>query len=335
MPLNLVTGATGLLGAHTCLHLLEKGRKVVGLFRTEAGKEKTRKIFGYYGKTDLFKEIIWREADLLDTEQLYEALDGISYVYHCAALVSFQAGKEQNLVIVNREGTANVVNLCLEKKVTKLCYVSSVAALGRGKEIPTDETFVFDFSSEKTAYGRSKFEGEMEVWRGIEEGLNAVIVNPSIILGPGNWDEGSPQLFKKAKKGMLFCSPGSTGFVDVRDVSSIMVSLTEGNTSGERFIVNGFNISYLHFFEMVCSALGSRPPGIMAPRFAGELMWRWESLLWKLSGRTPLLTRETVNTAFRNQEYDNKKILGLLQFKFIPSEETIAFIAKKYLEDLK
>jgi dihydroflavonol-4-reductase len=333
MSLNLVTGATGLLGAHTCLRLLEKGIKVLALFRNEAGKEFTRKIFSFYGKEMRFKELEWRQADLLDTEQLFTAFDAVNTVYHCAALVSFRTGEEKNLIFVNKEGTANVVNLCLERKVEKLCYVSSVAALGRGLEKPTDETFVFDFSSEKTAYGRSKFEGEMEVWRGIEEGLNAVIVNPSIILGPGNWSNGSPQLFKKAYEGMLFSSPGSTGFVDVRDVVEIMIQLTESNTSAERFLVNGFHLSYTDFFQMVCKALGSRPPSIIAPRIAGELMWRWESLLWKLSGRTPLLTRETVNTAFKNQVYDNKKILHLLDYKFIPSQESITFIAQKFLED--
>lgn len=333
MSIHLVTGATGLLGAHTCLHLLQKGKKVIGLYRSEEGKANTKKIFDFYGKVELFDNLIWREADILDTEQLFQVFEGVNFVYHCAALVSFQAGNEQNLIVVNREGTANVVNLCLERKVEKLCYVSSVAALGRGMEKPTDETFVFDFSSEKTAYGRSKFEGEMEVWRGIEEGLNAVIVNPSIILGPGNWDSGSPQLFKKAKEGMLFCSPGSTGFVDVRDVAEIMIRLTESPTSAERFVVNGFHLSYNDFFQMLCKALGSRAPSIIAPRIAGELMWRWESVLWKLSGRTPLLTRETVNTAFRNQEYNSQKILELLDYKFIPSHESISFIAQKYLED--
>jgi nucleoside-diphosphate-sugar epimerase len=335
MSINLVTGATGLLGAHTCLHLLNSGKKVVGVSRNEAARENTLKIFSYYGKQDLLKKIEWREADILDTEQLFLAFDNVHTVYHCAALVSFRKGEEKKLASVNREGTANVVNVCLAKKVNKLCYVSSVAALGRGQEKPTDETFVFDFSSEKTAYGRSKFEGEMEVWRGIEEGLNAVIVNPSIILGPGNWNNGSPQLFTKAHQGMLFSSPGSTGFVDVRDVAKIMVQLTESNISGERFLVNGFHLSYSTFFQMVCDALGSRAPKIIAPRIAGELMWRWESLLWKLSGRTPLLTRETVNTAYRNQEYDTKKILGMLDYSFIPSEDSIRFIAQKFLEDKK
>lgn len=333
MPVNLVTGATGLVGAHTCLQLLEKGQQVVGLSRNDKGRENTRKIFSCYGKEDFFGKISWKEADLLDTEQLFEAFEGAHTVYHCAALVSFRKGEEKDLLLVNREGTANVVNVCLEKKVHKLCYVSSVAALGRDQAKPTDETFVFDFSSEKTAYGRSKFEGEMEVWRGIEEGLNAVIVNPSIILGPGNWNSGSPQLFSKAYEGMLFCSPGSTGFVDVRDVVKIMIQLTESNINAERFLVNGFHLSYVDFFQMVCKALGSRAPRLIAPRIAGELMWRWESLLWKLSGRTPLLTRETVNTAYRNQEYDNKKILGMLDYSFIPSEESIRFIAQKFLED--
>ena len=132
---------------------------------------------------------------------------------------------------------------------------------------------------------------------------------------------------------MLFCSPGSTGFVDVRDVVEIMIQLTESSTSAERFLVNGFHLSYNDFFQMLCKALGSRAPSIIAPRIAGELMWRWESLLWKLSGRTPLLTRETVNTAFKNQVYDNKKILDLLDYKFIPSQESINFIAQKFLED--
>ena len=333
MSIYLVTRATGLLGAHTCLRLLEEGNKVIGLFRSEEGKLMTQKIFSFNKREELFGQLIWREADILETVGLYEALEGVDFVFHCAALVSFQSSREEKLKQVNREGTANVVNLSLERKVKKLCYVSSVAALGKDKEKPTDETFVFDFSSEKTAYGKSKFEGEMEVWRAAEEGLDIVIVNPSIILGPGNWDSGSPQLFKKAHQGMIFCSPGSTGFVDVLDVVEIMIQLMKSDKKNERFLVNGFHLSYFDFFTMMCKALNSRPPSIMAPRIAGELMWRWESLLWKLSGRTPLLTRETVNTAFKTQEYDNKKILSVLDFQFTPSEKTIHFIAEKFLED--
>ncbi len=216
--MNLVTGATGLTGMHVMLALLRQGKPVVGLKRSNSNLARIEKIFSHYGPVDkeLFKKIIWIEGDVCDVPSLDKAFENIDTVYHCAGYVSLTENDREQFFKVNAGGTANVVNVCLEKKIKAFCHVSSIATLSNTDVTTTiDETVLWKPSSTQSAYGTSKYVAEQEVWRGIEEGLNAVIVNPGVILGPGKWEEGSCKIFSQCYKGLKFYTNGVSGYIAV------------------------------------------------------------------------------------------------------------------------
>ena len=246
-PVNkiFVTGGTGLVGSHLVEQLVKNGIAVKAAYRTHipdiAGKEKVE----------------WVKGDILDVLFLEEALQDINHVYHCAAIVSFNPKEKYKMFATNVEGTANVVNACIRAGVKKLCFVSSVAALGKlKKQGEIDESVLWSEETNNSNYGKSKYLAEIEVWRGIGEGLEAVIVNPVIILGKGNWNEGSSKIFKTAYEEFPWYTEGYTGFVDVKDVVQIMIQLMESGTSGERFIVSSENIQYKDIFSRIAIAFG-------------------------------------------------------------------------------
>ena len=242
----LVTGATGLLGSHFLLDITRSGNPVRALKRKSSNTDMIRKIFSYYVDNPdiLLNRIEWVDGDLLDFASIENALDGVDEVYHAGAIVSFYPKDHKAMLNVNINGTANLVNLSLEKNIDKFCYVSSVATLGRADQngLTSEETH-WQQNSKNSVYSISKYGAEREVWRGMEEGLNAVIINPSVILGPGFWDDNSG-LFKLVWKGLKYYTQGINGFVDVRDVARAMRIVMEQNQFNNRFIVSSENVSY-------------------------------------------------------------------------------------------
>jgi dihydroflavonol-4-reductase len=310
--LIIVSGATGFLGSHLVCHLLEKGHAVKALKRSSSTLTEFNYIFSTHFedqpiqvREDLLKRLTWAEADLFDIISLEEALAGASEVYHCAAIVSFLPGDRDRLMRVNVQGTANMVNAALQNKVARFCHVSSIASLGRDDSgTVITESNKWRDSVHNSNYAISKYKGEMEVWRGIEEGLHAVIVNPSVILGVGDWKKGSCRIFDICRKGMPFYTGGVNGYVDVRDVARAMYMLMNREASfGQRYILSAADIQMKLLMTKVAEGLGTRPPRLPVNRFMAEIAWRFFALTAAISGKEPAITRETARTSIRKKIY--------------------------------
>ncbi len=330
-----VTGGTGLVGSHLLYSLVSKGEKVKALKRKVTNTEIIRKVFNCYtGDETLFDKIQWIEGDILDVLSLETALENVDIVYHCAAIVSFHPEDHDRLLKVNVEGTANVVNACLHAKVKKLCHVSSTAAIGKSLDgsIITEET---EWQSQDVSiYSKSKYLAEQEVWRGKEEGLKIVIVNPSIIIGPGEWGRSSTNVFLQVWKGLAFYTLGGNAFVDVRDLVKCMMLLIEKDTDGQRYLVLSENWMFKDFFLQLAVALGKKPPRIRANSWMTNLAWRLVKPLSKLTQKKPVLTRETAQSAQSMARYSNEKIKNELGFKFMPVEKSIHHTANLFLKQI-
>ena len=326
--LFLVTGGTGFLGAHLLHCLVDNGERVRALRRPDSPMDLVDSIRD---------KIEWVEGDVLDVVSLEEALQGVDYVMHCAAMVSFDPADRKRMAKINVDGTANVVNAALEAKVKKLLFVSSIAALSRQANRPhVNEEARWENSPLNTAYGHTKFLAECEVWRGQEEGLDVVIVNPAIIIGAGRWDQASGRFFRQVHKGMDFYPTGVTGFVDVRDVVAAMLRLIESDISGERFILSGENLSYKSFLSKIAAALDKKPPHRQATPLLTALAWRADWVRSKWTGEKPLLTEETARSSTAKCYYDNSKIVEALEdFVFTPLDVSIRGTARRYLEAVK
>jgi nucleoside-diphosphate-sugar epimerase len=331
----LVTGGTGLVGGHLIYHLLKNGETVYALKRRSSDTKKTRMVFNFYEKNadDLFAKINWIEGDLLDYESLEKAVAGVKYVYHAGALVSFNPDLKDEMLKVNEEGTANLVNVCLGKGIKKFCYVSSVATMGNSKNGEMiDEFSYWQGGKNHSAYSISKFRAEMEVWRATKEGLNAVIVNPSVIIGPGDWNQGSSKIIQTVYKGLRFYTPGGTGFVDVRDVVKAMVKLMQSSIRNERFLLNGANLSYQEFFTMVAQCLNVKAPSVMAGKVLTGLAWRIEKMRNILFGAEPLITKDSARTSLKTTCYSGKLITEKLDFRYTPIDKTLKDTAEYFLK---
>lgn len=330
----LVTGATGMVGSHLVLHLLENNQPVTAIYRTNHSVQDTKSVFSLYGKQDLFDKIDWIEADITDVPSLEFAFRNIEYVYHCAACISFDPADENLLRKTNIEGTANVVNFCLEYGVRKLCYVSSIAALGDPKEhdpIITEET---EWNPEKphSDYAISKYGAEMEIWRGQQEGLEVVVVNPGVILGPGSasgWDNGSAEIFSRVAGGLLFYTKGTTGFTTVTDVVRIMVLLMQSDIHGERFLIVSQTLSFEKVIQMAASALGVKPPPFYGKPWMTSIAWRIDWLL-SLFGKRRKLSRAMAKSLHSNHVFSNERIRFALHYTFEDVERYIRRIAAFY-----
>jgi nucleoside-diphosphate-sugar epimerase len=322
----LVTGGTGLVGSHLLFELLGRGKEVRAIRRPGSRLDSVCRIFSYYApdKPELFKRISWVDGDVCDPSSLDEAFVGVDEVYHCAAFVSFRHSDYDLIGTVNIKGTANVVDACLHHGVKRLCHVSSIAALGTSEDgSPVDERTPWNSGVRHSPYGLSKFAAEREVWRGIEEGLQAVIVNPSVILGPGEPHKASCRLFAAIEKGMAFYPPGANGFVDVRDVARVMASLMDNGIAGQRFLISGGNYPYREVFSTMAEILGTKPPRYKVPAIGLKAIWRFNAIISFILRINAELTRETARNAYITAAYDNTKIRNVLGYEFHSLEEIL------------
>lgn len=322
----LVTGGTGLVGAHLLLYLVENDtKKLRAIYRNPKTIEKTKSLFNLYGKAALFSEIEWMQGDILDICSLEAAFENVELVYHCAGLISFDPNDEAALRKINIEGTANIVNFCIDKKVKKLCHVSSIATLG---DLTKNEAFVTeatDWNPEvlHSDYAISKYGAEMEVWRGHQEGLQVVIVNPGIILGPGFWDQGSGTLFDTIKKGISFYTNGSTGYVAVTDVVKIMHLLLQSDCSGERFTLVAENISYKEIIIKIANKINAQLPKIEAKPWLLNLIWKADWLSAIVFRTKRKISKHGVLSLQNNDLISNEKLKTYLKYDF---EEIDAYL---------
>jgi nucleoside-diphosphate-sugar epimerase len=333
----LVTGGTGLLGTYLLYELTRKGHKVRVLLRPAKKEYEPRKIFSCFpdANEQLIDQVEWFEGDVLDVFSLQQAMQGVDYVYHCAAIISFNPREMNKMLEVNVEGTANVVNACLENGIKKLCHVSSIASLGQAEKSEViAENAKWKTSRNNSGYAVSKYGGEREVWRGIEEGLNAVIVNPSVIIGAGCHKRATNQLFHKIRNFLPFYTSGVNGYVDVHDVAKAMILLMESNISGERYVLNSENLSLKEFFAKTAEVLHKPIPHIA---LNGNVMMviAWiDEMRGRLTGTRPLLTRENVRAALSRSYYSSEKFTKAFNFTFRPIDESLRE-AFRILESVK
>ena len=329
---NLVTGATGLVGMHILIDLLSKGEKVKATFTKNSRLENVKKLFKFYNKESLFSEIEWVEMDIEDVIQVFDTVKGVDHVYHSAAIVSFLKRDQSKMSNINIKGTANIVNACLENKVKKLGHVSSVAAIGRKGNGDYSEENTWLESNDNSFYAISKNKAENEVWRGVQEGLQSVIINPGIIIGPSTWHRSSTALFKKINSGLSFYPTGLNGFVDVRDVSNSIIELMKSSFSSERYILVAENLTYESVFKSISKSLNVNPPTYVATPRLMNMVWRIEYLISLVTGKNPKITKETAKTSSQKNFYSNEKIKKQIGYKFNSIENAIENTAKYILE---
>jgi dihydroflavonol-4-reductase len=334
----LVTGGTGFLGAYVIADLLLSGEEVRAIRRESSDMSEVNSILALKlkGREDLLQRLQWFETDLLDVIGLESAMQGTEEVYHCAGVVSFNSGDSSLLTQVNVEGTANMVNVALATGIKKFCHVSSIAALGRSRHSENiDEDSKWEDSPINSNYAISKMKGELEVWRGIEEGLNAVIVNPGVILGFGDLDKGAGKIYSRVWKGNPFYTTGVNGYVDVNDVSAAMIQLMKSPGSGKRFILVAENAGWKKILGTMARGFGKPQPNIKLPPLLVGLGWRILHLHYLISGTEPLVTRESARSAFNTFFYSSKKIEDEIGFRFMPLEDTILRSCREFIEAKK
>jgi dihydroflavonol-4-reductase len=330
----LVTGGTGLVGAHLLLHLIENGENVRAIYRNQNNIQKTKSVFELYRKADLFEKINWLEADILDVPSLEIAFIDIEYVYHCAALISFDPKDEDGLRKTNIEGTANMVNFSLAKGIKKFCFVSSIAALG---DIAPHETYITeetDWNPEKphSDYAISKYGAEMEVWRAVQEGLDIIILNPGVILAtiPTSkiYNEGSSQLYIRVANGLSFYTLGSTGFVTVNDVVRIAFELMKSNIKNERFTLIADNIVFRDILSTIAEVLKVKKPRFHANPLFMNFLWIADGIFSTLFFQKRQMTKATAKASYSKNLYSNEKIKTALGTVFLDVHQYIKDTSK-------
>lgn len=333
----LVTGGTGLVGSHLLYKLISTNEKVKAIYRNPKKLKNVKHVFSVY--TDdyeiLFNKIEWIETDLLNIPQLIEAFKNVTHVYHCAAFVSFEPNKFHLLRRTNIDGTANIVNLCLSQNVEKLCHISSIATLGSTlNNTPITEDTVWNPEDDNNVYAISKYGAEMEVWRGTQEGLKAVIINPGVILGAGIWRYGTGNLFKKAYNGLKYYTEGTIALIDVKDVINIMIALLKSDIENERFILVSENWSYKQFLKSLAKSVNANPPKKIAKPWLLNIGWKLDWLKNILTGKRRQLTKHLSRSLTSKTSYSNEKIKQTLNYKFKNVSDSIKEIGSIYQKTL-
>lgn len=321
----LVTGANGLIGNYLCHELAESGEKVLALVRDRSN------LKGVHENIEVV------EGDINDPLSIKKAVSKSHTIIHTAARVSFKRRDREKMFETNVNGTSNLIDLALANDVKKFIHFSSVSALGSGKSTYVNEQTAFVKSEAKSFYGYTKYLSELEVWKAYQEGLETTILNPTVVLGPGDWTKSSTTLFKYIWDQNEYYSSGSINFVDVRDIASAVEKLLKVSSSGKQYILNGGKVDYQTFFEIIAKNFSKRPPFKRASKFQIRLLIAFEYLKESLFGMEPLITKETAKIAISNIEYDNSKFKKELEFKSINLENSVEWVcrqlSKKY--DLK
>lgn len=324
-----ITGATGFIGSHIARRYLADGYSVTVLFRPTSG----------YGLlANVADQLTWHEGDVLDIPSLEAVIQPGMDVIHAAAIVSFVPKDRNRMERINVEGTANIVNVCLKAGIRKLGYVSSVAAIGRpsakggktGQPVLINEELKWEESPNNSTYAKTKYWAELEVWRGVAEGLNAVMVNPSIVLGVGDWSRSSLQLIKYVQDERPFYPSGLVNYVDVLDVTDALVGLMQSDVRSRRFILNGGTIPYRSLLEQLATVLGKRPPTLSIPPAMSRLLWPLEAVRAWLMDKAPLITKETARSASSLYQYDGRSIEEVLDFQYRALSETLKRVADAF-----
>ncbi|MCP4520920.1 MAG: NAD-dependent epimerase/dehydratase family protein [Cytophagales bacterium] len=326
MVMIFITGITGLVGSFIAHELIQKGETLRALKRKESDLSLV---------SDIQHLIDWIEGDLLDDELLSKALEGVEYVIHAAAIVSFDPNDISRLFTTNVEGTANLINECLRKKesIKKFCHISSIAAIGKDGQKVISEDTKWKNSEDNSYYAKSKYLAETEVWRGSEEGLNVVVVNPTIILGVGDWTRSSAKLFQQVWNLSRYYPKGILHYVDVRDVAQASVKLLFSDIVEERFILNGGTSTYHDFYEKVAKAFGKQSPSVKVPHWIFSLIWRFERIRSVFfTNHKPLVTKETTRALKREYTYKSDKIKKTLNYQFYTLQESIEWTCKGLVE---
>jgi len=328
----LVTGGTGLVGSHLLYHLTQESEEIRAVYRSKESLLNVRKVFSYYtSEVDLcFSKIDWQKADITDIPSMIPVFENVTHVYHCAAFISFDSADYREMRKVNIHGTAIMVNLAIDVKVQKFCYVSSIAAVGDDPKKPiADEQNEWAGNEKNHGYAITKYGGEMEVWRASQEGVDVVIVNPGVILGSGFWSSGSGKLFSNIHNGFQYYTYGTTGFVGVQDVVQAMVELMESEVKNERFILVAENKSFADVLFKIANEFGKKRPSKLVKPWASELFWRVEWLISKLMFRRPRMNKHTAKSLHSKTSYSSEKIQKAIGFQF----EKIDAVIEKVCED--
>ena len=325
----LVTGGTGFIGAYILKELVQKGHPVRAIRRSSD--------LPFFIDASILQQIEWVNGNLFDPGLLEDALTGVNAVIHAAGKVSYHHSDRRELYKTNIEGTANIVNLSLDKNIQRFIHISSVSAIGRRTDGGSvNEEKKWEENKKNTHYGISKFYGEMEVWRGFAEGLNGLILNPATVLGYGDWNSSSCRIFKNAYEEFPWYTQGVNGFVDVNDLAAVTVSLMESTLHNERYLISGENWSFEKLLKTIALGFGRKPPTRLASPLMGNIAWQMEKLKSIFTGRKPLLTRESARIAQSKTYFDNRKILEALPgFQFTPLEETIDRACRQYMSNLE
>ena len=332
----LVTGGTGLVGSHLLYHLTLENECIVAIYRKNSNLNTVKKVFRYYtSKTEnLFQKIIWIEADITDVYALEIAFENISIVYHCAAMISFNPKDYRAMRRINIDGTSNIVNLCIDKGIKKLCFVSSIAAVGKAvSTMPIDETCEWNIENSNYGYAITKYGAEMEVWRASQENVDVVIINPGVILGAGFWKTGPGAIFDKVFNGLKFYTDGITGYISVQDVVKSMLFLMKSSLKNERYILVSENVSYKNIFQSIANNFEKQAPKIKVLPLLTSIFWRIENLKTFITGKQPLLTKQTAKSIHSERYFSSEKIKKELDFKFETVENSITTTCKHYLSE--
>jgi nucleoside-diphosphate-sugar epimerase len=334
----LVTGGTGLVGSHLLYHLAQKNTTIRATYRDKSKIDSVKHVFSYYTQnvSELFDKIHWVACDITNIPQLESAFKGITHVYHCAAMVSFDPKDYYQLRTINIEGTANVVNFCISHKIQKLCYVSSIATLGKTEnQIPITESTEWNKEVSHNVYAITKYGAEMEVWRGTQEGLETVIVNPGIIIGPGYWNTSSGYMFKKIYQGLAYYTTGKTGYIAVNDLCVVMQTLMNSSLKNEAYIVVDTHLSFEEYSQKIAHQLGVKAPHKAVSNTMLKVAWRFDWLRAFFTNSKRSITKQLATNLNNHSIYSSEKLLEAIDIKFTPIDESISETSRAFLKDLE
>jgi nucleoside-diphosphate-sugar epimerase len=332
----LVTGGTGLVGSHLLYQLTLENDIVKAIYRSEEKLNDVKRVFSYFTKNtdDQFSKIQWIKADITDIPSLEAVFVDVDIVYHVAALVSFNPKDYRAMRQINIDGTANIVNFCISNTIKKLCFVSSIAAIGEAnKENLTTEENEWSLETGNNGYSITKHGAEMEVWRASQEGVDVVIVNPGVILGAGYWNINTGQMFSKVAKGFKYYTKGVSGFVGVSDVTRAMIDLTKSNVKNEQFILVSENKSFKEIFTLIAKELKKKPPSIKISKTITSIFQRIDFIVSFLTRKPRLITKDSAKSLHSKTYYSAEKIKQEINFSFTSITEVIKEVSASYKKD--